>query len=135
MATSRNITEIEDTVLQWSETSVGDGDFGAKAFLYRGREFGHIHDSGELDIAFGKRITAELLQRHLVRKHLYVPRTSISYHVSNDEKLFFAIALLRFSYLIHFMNANKNDGVSTSIFESEMAKLPESLSSIRLESE
>lgn len=134
MAKPQIITEIEHIILQWNETSIGNGDFGATAFLYRAKEFGHIHQNLDLDIVFGKQITAELLQRNLVQKHLYVPETSISYHVSNEEKLQFACSLLRFSYLIHFKNAheNENGGVADNVFESEMAKLPESLSSIYL---
>ena len=39
---------------------------------------------------------------------------------------------LRFSYLIHFIKSNRNNAASQNIFESELAKLPKSLSSISL---
>lgn len=132
MAKPKIITEIENIILQWDGTSVGNGDFGATTFLYREEEFGHIHKNGDLDITFGKQITTELRQMNLAQKHLYVPETNITYLVSNEEKLPFAISLLRFSYLSHSIKANENDTVSQNIFEREMAKLPESLSSIYL---
>lgn len=129
---SKMITEIENEILKWDETSIGKGDFGAKTFLYQGKEFGHIHKDGTLDIVFGNRLTAELLQQKLVQKHLYVLDAAITYIVSNEEKIPFAVSLLRFSYLLHFIKANENDMEAKHLFESEMAKLPESLSSIYL---
>ncbi len=122
--------DIENEILKWDETSIGKGDFGAKTFLYRGKEFGHIHKDGTLDIVFGKQLTAELLQQKLVQKHLYVPDAAVTYKVSGEEKIPFAVSLLRFSYLIHFIKDNENDMTAKRTFESEMAKLPESLSSI-----
>lgn len=135
MTTQKIITELKNVILQWDKTSTGNGDFGATTFLYRRKEFGHIHHNGELDIAFGKTITAALRQANLVQKHLYVPGTSISYPVSSEERLPFAISLLRFSYLIRFKSANEHDSASESTVEREMSKLPESLSSIYLKQE
>lgn len=128
-------TEIENVILQWYKTSIGNGDFGARTFLYHRKEFGHIHKNGDLDISFNKKITTELLQKNLVQKHLYVPETSITYNVTSEEKVPFALSLLRFSYLIHFIKTNENDTVSQSIFESELAKLPEILSSLYMKKE
>ena len=130
MASPKITTEVENAILQWNETDVENSDFGARVFLFRRKEFGHIHQNGDLDIVFGKQMTAELLQHKFVKQHLYVPSVGITYSVSSEDKLSFAVSLLRFSYLIHSINANKNDTVSQVIFENEMAKLPESLSSI-----
>jgi len=135
MGKSKIITEIESAILKWDETSIGDGDFGAITFLYRGKEFGHIHKNGDLDITFGEQMTKELLNRNLVEKHLYVPKTNITYPVSNHERLPFAVSLLRMSYLSNFININKGDTISQEIFEKELAKLPESLSSIYVKQE
>ncbi|MFD2918879.1 luciferase family protein [Terrimonas rubra] len=132
MENSKIITEIENTVLKWEETSTGNGDFGAITFLYRGKEFGHIHKTGDLDISFGEQMTEELLKKKLVKKHLYVPKTNITYPVLNEEKLPFAISLLRISYLSHYIKANEKDMFSQGIFESELAKLPERLTSVYL---
>ena len=132
MENSKIITEIENTVLKWEETSTGNGDFGAITFLYRGKEFGHIHKNGDLDISFGEQMTEELLKKKLVKKHLYVPKTNITYPVLNEEKLPFAISLLRISYLSHYIKGNEKDMFSQGIFESELAKLPERLTSVYL---
>jgi uncharacterized protein YqgQ len=130
MGKSEIITEIERAILKWDETSIGIGDFGAVTFLYKGKEFGHIHKNRDLDITFGEKMTKELLNRNLVQKHLYVPKTNITYPVSNEERLPFAISLLRMCYLNHYIIINKGDTISQEIFEKELAKLPESLLSI-----
>lgn len=122
-------SEIENVILQWDETSVRNGDFGARVFLFQNKEFGHIHNNGDLDIVFGINITAELLRQNLVQKHLYVPKTSITYRVLSSEKIPFAISLLRFSW---FLNAFINNAISPSILENELSKLPENLSSVYL---
>jgi hypothetical protein len=130
MAISKFTTEIENLVSQWSGTTVGNGNFGSRTFLFQSKEFGHIHKNGDLDIVFGKKITGELRQRNLVQKHLYTPETAITYPVSNEEKIPFALGLLKFSYLIHWLKANELDSVGRATIKSELAKLPESLRSI-----
>ncbi len=135
MEKSKVITEIECAILKWDETSIGDGNFGAITFLHRGREFGHIHKNGDLDITFGEQMTEKLLSKGLVEKHLYVPKTNITYPVTNDESLPFAISLLRMSYLIRFIDINKGNTISEEIFNKESAKLPQSLSSIYIRQE
>jgi len=124
------ITRIENIILQWDETSIGKGDFGSIAFLYRGKEFAHIHKNGDLDIDFGKKITSELRQKNLVQKHLYVPETSITFRVWNEEQLPFAVSLLRFSYLGQFIKASANDAAAQKTMQQGAAKLHESLQAI-----
>lgn len=130
MAYSTIISPIENIVLKWNETKAENGDFGARAFLYRGNEFGHIHQNADLDITFGEQITAQLLQKGLVQKHLYVPSSNITYQVTSNEKLIFGISLLRFSYLTTYLRVNVKDPDAHHLFKKELAKLPESLSSV-----
>lgn len=127
-----SITAIENEILTWDKTNIGKGNFGATTFLYRRKEFGHIHHNGDLDIDFGKEITRELLEKHLVQKHLYVPATSITFRVTNKEKLSFAISLLRLSYLVNLIKDNKEETIVPNILEQELAKLPEDLRLIYL---
>ena len=122
-------TEIENVILQWNKTSAENGDFVSRAFFVQNKEFGHIHDDGTLDIVFGETITYQLLQRNIVQKHLYIHRVAVTYIVSSEDKIPFALSLLRFSYLL---KASKNGAIPHSLFETEWAKLPKSLSSITL---
>ncbi|QXV63963.1 DUF5519 family protein [Mucilaginibacter sp. 21P] len=122
-------TRVENIILRWAGTSARNADFGARAFLIRGKEFGHLHPDGTLDIMLGKSLTLALLKTGLVQKHLYVPDAAVTYQISSDEKLAFAISLLRFSYLA---NA-RHSIIPPTEFAVELAKLPESLSSINLE--
>jgi hypothetical protein len=133
MITSAITSTVENVVLQWNEASAGDGDFGARTFLYRRKEFGHIHWSGDVDIVFPKRIAAALVKRELVKKHFYIPDAGITYSVRGEEEIPFAISLMRFSYLIHFAKANGSDSLSQTVFKNEISKLPEELSSIYFE--
>lgn len=106
--------------------------FRFKRILFRGKEIGHIHSNGELDISFGNKLTKMLLSQNLVQQHLYVPETSITYKVSSEEQIPFAISLLRFSYILVLKKFCENDKQSITIFETELIKLPKSLSSIYL---
>ncbi|SOD12457.1 luciferase family protein [Pedobacter xixiisoli] len=124
------ITQLESIVLQWDDTNVRTGDFDAKTFLFLGEEFGHIHQNGDLDIAFTEQVKAELLKKDLVQKHRYVPNTSITYHLSSERQLSFAVHLLRFSYLVHMVKMEYERTGVRNISEEELAALPESLSSI-----
>lgn len=124
------LSEIEKTVLQWEETDAKDGDFGARMFLYRRKEFGHLHDYGDLDIFFRKNIETKLLENKLVIPHKFVPKSGVTFTVTNEETAKFALSLLRFSYLLHYRNANAD---SDDFVETAMKKLPESLSKIYFE--
>ncbi len=127
MKRSTEVAAIENVILQWNETSAENGDFGARAFLFQHKEFGHIHHDGTLDIVFGENITKQLLQKRIVQEHLYVPKVGVTYMVSTEDKIPFALSLLRFSYLI---KAHKKKAIAQKLFETEWAQLPESLLSI-----
>ena len=94
------ITEIETKVLTWSGMCSGDHSMGAREFSYGKKEIGHIHWNGDLDIVFGKRITERLLKRTEVQKHAYVPDVAITFKITGDDDIPFALALLRYSYLL-----------------------------------
>lgn len=121
---------IENAVLQWEETSAEDGDFEARRFLYRKKEFGHLHDYGDLDIFFNKQIQAALLLAKLVQPHKFIPKSGITYTISSEDDIPFALSLLRFSYLLHFFKVHTDKVTENKLLDSELAKLPESLSAL-----
>ena len=96
----RLIAKIAKTVKTWNGVTTGIHRMGAKKFLFQKKEFGHIHWNGDLDIQFGKPLTAELLKQGLVRQHKFVPEITITYPLTGQESISFAISLLRFSYLL-----------------------------------
>ena len=101
-------------------------------FLFRHKEFGHIHNNGTLDIIFSENIAAQLLQKNIVQRHSYVPKVGVTYIVSSEDKILFALSLLQFSYLL---KAKENNAMALDLFETEWNKLPKSLSSITLKQE
>jgi|GEM_PF-3848675 len=106
MERSKLMVQLQDIILLWDGTSLGNGEFGAKTFLHHGEEFGHIHQNGDIDIIFGQQLTAELLRRRLIQKHRYVPLIGITYPLTNEQQLSFAVSLLRFSYLVKLTKAD-----------------------------
>lgn len=95
------ITEIETQVTVWNNVTTGKHVFGGKEFLFQGKEIGHIHQNGDLDILFGKSITAALLRQQVVQQHQYMPHSAITYRILQESDIPFAVFLLRFSYLLH----------------------------------
>lgn len=117
------IADIEHTLLHWDKVRATAGDFGARAFLIRKKEFGHIHPNGDLDIMFGPSITTELLRTGLVQRHEYVPASGVTYRIRRKEHIPFALALLGFSYRL---TASKAAGLPLdlpSLVNGELATL------------
>lgn len=117
------IAQLEQIALLWNDVTVGVHAMGGKEFLYRSKEIGHIHWNGDLDILFGKPLTAELLKHNLVKQHQYVPAAAITFPVLREEDLPFAASLLRFSYLIHAKKATADNEQLTSEVNGELGKL------------
>jgi hypothetical protein len=96
----KRIAEIEAKVLTWNGVRSGNHRMGAREFLFDNKEIGHIHWNGDLDIVFGKQITERLLERKSVQKHTFVPDVAITFKIRGDGDILFAMALLRYSYLL-----------------------------------
>jgi hypothetical protein len=94
------IAEIEATVLAWKGVRSANHRMGAREFLVGHKEIGHIHWNGDLDIVFGEQITQRLLKRKGVLKHTFVPDIAITFKITGDGDVLFAMALLRYSYLL-----------------------------------
>jgi hypothetical protein len=119
--TQKLIAKIQNEVLSWDEITLGENTFGGIDFLFRKKEIGHIHWSGDLDILFGKKLTAEFLKHNLVQKHNYVPTASITYSVFSEENVPFAISLLRFFYLIQQRKISSNNQQTMNEVETELS--------------
>lgn len=121
--TQKLIIKIENEVLSWDETTMGINTFGGIDFMFRKKEIGHIHWNSDLDILFGKQLTAELLKHNLVQEHKYVPIAAITYPVLSKVNIPFAISLLRFSYLIQRKKAFSNNNEILKDIEIELDKM------------
>lgn len=93
------IDKIETTVGTWNGIELSIHKFGGLQFNYRGREVGHIHSNGILDICFTKKISNTLIANKKANEH-HVFKTSgwISFYVRGKQDYDTAITLLRLSY-------------------------------------
>jgi hypothetical protein len=75
---------------------------GGREFLLNGKEVGHVHYNGVLDILFNKKIRDELLKDNLVQEHKWIPNSGWTTFYSNDESdLSKAEELVRLSLAFH----------------------------------
>ncbi len=116
------IGQIENEVLSWSKITMGENTFGGIDFLFDKKEIGHIHWNGDMDILFGKKLTAEFLEHNFVEEHKYVPNRAITYPVLSEENVPFAISLLRFSYLLKIKKESGNNSQLKNNIKTELSK-------------
>lgn len=91
--------EIENEVLSWQHTSLHIHKFGGTQFNLRGKELGHIHGNGLLDVLFSRKMKAELSERYPVKDHHIFKNSGwISFQVQTEDDKKVAIELLRCSY-------------------------------------
>ena len=121
------VQELERIVLAWTGVSSGIHPMGGKAFTLYGREIGHIHWNGDLDIIFGRQLTAELMRLGLARAHKIVSEVAITFSLQNTEHLPIAVSLLRFSYLRILTRLADTDLELKTYVERESATLPTEL--------
>jgi hypothetical protein len=122
--TQRLIAKIAKTIKTWNGVTIGIHRMGAKEFLFQKKEFGHIHWNGDLDILFGKPLTAELLKLNLVQRHKFVPEIAVTYSLKNRDSIPFAISLLRFSYLVHLKKQSAENPTVVAVTQKELETFP-----------
>jgi hypothetical protein len=114
------ITLIEQ-ISQWSGITTHPHRFGGTEFRWHqpekeyhakhllGKEIGHVHEFGVLDILFTKALREQLVTEGKVRKHHYVPDSGwTSYHLRSSDALQHALWLLTLSQIFQEFCATKN---------------------------
>jgi len=93
------IDRIETTAATWNGIELSIHKFGGLQFNYRGKEVGHIHSNGILDILFPRKISNTLIANKRANEH-HIFNTSgwISFYIRDARDYDAAIALLRLSY-------------------------------------
>ncbi|MCU0440948.1 MAG: DUF5519 family protein [Bacteroidia bacterium] len=101
--------QIQENVLNWPGTSVAPHRFGGIEFQFNGKEFGHIHSNGMLDILFTKKIREQLVAENLTQIHHLLPQTGWTSFYSRNQPEYFeqALKLLRLNYLLHYYKHTK----------------------------
>ncbi|SRR5258706_73314 len=94
------LDEIENEVLSWKKTSAHLHKFGGIQFNLNGKEIGHIHSNGLLDILFSKEVKMQFVKEGRVNEHHIFKNSGwISFYIRTIDDKNLAIELLRRSYI------------------------------------
>jgi hypothetical protein len=87
------------TAESWPGVETAPHRFGATEFRLLGREFGHVHRGGVLDVNFPKRVRDHLIQSKRARTHRFAPDTGwTTYDLRTSDDLDGGLWLLRLAY-------------------------------------
>jgi hypothetical protein len=94
------IDDIEAEVLKWAGTVKTFHKYGGIQFNCRGKELGHIHSNGILDIRFNRQTKAQLIKEGRINEHhIFMSSGWISFFVKTREDTAYATQLLKIAYI------------------------------------
>ncbi|HZY36095.1 MAG TPA: luciferase family protein [Mucilaginibacter sp.] len=93
------IDDIRKEVLKWPGTSVSMHKYGGVQFNHGGKEIGHIHGNGVLDILLSRSLKAQLIAEGLANPHHVFAKSGwISFYICTERDKASALDLLHLSY-------------------------------------
>lgn len=96
------VSILTATVSGWPGVSTSPHRFGGIEFTLAGREVGHVHRSGIVDIAFPRRVRDLLVEAgHTGPHHIYPESGWTTFRLADPDAVERATWLLRLSYLYH----------------------------------
>lgn len=94
------IDQIEQKVLTWQQTTSHLHKSGGVQFNVDGKEIGHIHSNGLLDVLLNLKVKEQLVREGRVTEHRTIKNSGwLSFQVKTEQDILFAIELLEYSYL------------------------------------
>jgi hypothetical protein len=94
------VDAIESTVSLWDEVTLSIHKYGGIQFNYKGKEIGHMHSNGIVDILLDRKTKALLLQQKLAENHHVLKDTGwISIYVKNKKDVETVLSVLKISLL------------------------------------
>ncbi len=94
-----HLDSIKAEVRKWPGASVGLHKYGGVQFNYNGRELGHIHGNGLLDMRFSRAIKNELLLSGRVdHHHVFKNSGWVSFYIRTADDAGYACDLLKMAY-------------------------------------
>ena len=92
---------IEREVTSWNGVNSKLHKYGGIEFSFHGKELGHIHSNGLLDILFSLEIKKKLLHKGLADHHHKFPDSGwISFYIRKEGDENRAVQLLKYSYQV-----------------------------------
>lgn len=91
--------EIETEVLRWEGTDVSLHQYGGIQFNRKGKEIGHLHSNGLLDVLYTKERKGLLLKEGRIQPHHVFEKSGwISFYIVSQEDKDYAKELLKMAY-------------------------------------
>lgn len=91
--------EIEAEVLRWEETDISLHRYGGLQFNCKGKEIGHLHSNGLLDVLYSKDTKLRLLKEGRIEPHHVFEKSGwISFYIFSNEDKDYAKELLKRAY-------------------------------------
>lgn len=120
--------QIIETVASWPGISTGEGRFGSTTFDVAGREIGHVHRGGPVDIGYPKPIRDLLIAEGLTGDHHVIPASNATtFHVESEADVERAVTLLRISYLYHVSVLQRSSAAESTIEDVDVEAAIEAL--------
>ncbi len=92
---------IAEQLLSWPEVTRKPHRFGGTAYLYKGKEIGHVHGDHLVDLNFPKPVRDQLVATGRAQPHHILPESSwVSVYIQSNEEVEKAIELMRLKYEI-----------------------------------
>lgn len=96
------LEQIRAEVSAWPGVTAGPHRFGGVEFTLGGREIGHIHPNGMVDIPFSTRLRQQLIAEGRAEPHHLLADTGwISFYIRAPGDTASAIWLFRLAYLFY----------------------------------
>lgn len=91
--------DIEAEVLKWKDTNAGFHKYGGLQLNHKGKEIGHIHSNGLLDMLLTRSVKRQLIEEGLIRDHHSFKNTGwISFYMESINDKEYALKLLKIGY-------------------------------------
>lgn len=96
------VERVVETVSSWPGITTAGGRFDSTVFRLAGREIGHVHRWGPVDVGYPKPIRDQLIADGLTGEHHVVPNSNATtFRVESTDDVERAVTLLRIAYLYH----------------------------------
>lgn len=93
------IDQIEGEVLTWKNTTATQHKYGGLQLNYHGKEIGHIHSNGLMDMLLNRSLKQQLLIDGRIQDHHILKKSGwISFYLHNDNDRDYALKLLKINY-------------------------------------
>lgn len=93
------LDEVEAEVLKWEGASISMHKYGGMQFNCYGKEIGHLHSNGLLDVLFSRKVKDRLLTDGRIEPHHVFENSGwISFYIESFDDKKYAQNLLFISY-------------------------------------